>query len=188
MDTYLLAPGVPAVLAPWQVPAPGIMVALAADGLRRILALLDAAWQALTLQCADASVGHFIPAIRTLPGFRDLHHENYEVSYHLATASGVARRLLAGEWHPGYLALLVSCQRAAAEHQARALRAYRQLRAAAPVGVLPAGLLGLLDRLGGMLETTAGHLHSAQVLTESLLGHEAAQALASWAQQVTGEG
>lgn len=172
---FLLTP--PAAAAPALPVAP----AHAAPYLGRVTERLMAAHHSLELQCADASLGHFIPSVATLPGFRTLHRENYEVSYHLVTALGSLRRLLAGEWHPGFLALLVACQEAAAHHQARAAEAWGRMMAAAPRD--PA-VRGLLERLGGFLDLTAGHIAAARGITESLLGAATVQSLTAWVRQV----
>lgn len=154
----------------WEIPA----------HLRQIRDCLSAAWDALTLQCADASVGHFIPEVRGLPGFRELHRENYDVSYHLATALGSASRLLMGDRHPGFLALLASCQKEAAEHQEKAALAYRQMAAAAPDAVRH-----LLRRLGGMILSTSRQLEAARAMTLSLLGPATVQTLVERTEEAT---
>lgn len=170
------------MLAP-PAPAPALPVApaRAAPYLGRVMERLMAARHSLELQCADASLGHFIPSARVLPGFRTLHRENYEVSYHLVTALGSLHRLLAGEWHPGFLALVVACQEAAARHQARAAEAWGRMMTAAP---RDPSVRGLLERLGGFIETTAGHIAAARGITESLLGPATVQSLSAWARQV----
>lgn len=140
-----------------------------------ILAALQRAQANLAHQCAVASLGHFVPAMRGLPGFAELHKENYGVSYHLTTAIGAAEKILAGAREPGYFALVVTCQREAGEHQRKALQAFRQLAAAAPAGIRP-----LVQRLGGHMQATTGHIQRAAGLSVTALGPEVIRELVEW--------
>lgn len=165
----------------WTVGAPVAlpMLVRAVPTVDDILMSLQRAQHDLSLQCAVASLGRFIPDLRGRPGYADLHRENYEVSYHLTTAMGAARRILAGSRDPGYFALLVTCQRAAQEHQQRAIAAYRRMTGAVPAAAA-AELRPLLQRLGGHLQATAGHLERGMGLTTAALGPETITRLVRW--------
>lgn len=140
-----------------------------------MLVTMDRAHNELALQCAVASLGHYIPAMRRLPGFEELHKENYEVSYHLTTAIGASRRILSGSREPGYFALLVSCQREAEEHQRKAVAAFRRLAAAAPAELAP-----VVQRLGGHMQATSGRIQRAIGLSLAALGPAPVAALVRW--------
>lgn len=161
----------------WSVGAPVRTAALvrAVPTMDDILVSLHRAFDDLTLQCAVASLGHFIPQMRCLEGFEALHRENYEVSYHLATAIGAARHITAGSREPGYFALVVACQREAHEHQRKATAAYRRMAAAAPPSLLP-----LMQRLGGHIQATAGHVQRSIGLSVASLGPEQIAQLVRW--------
>lgn len=155
------------------------MLARAVPTIDDILISLQRAHTDLALQCATASLGHFVPAIRRLAGFEELHRQNYEVAYHLTTAIGSARRILAGARDPGYFALLVSCQREAREHQEKAAAAYRRLAEAAPAEVRP-----LIQRMGGHIQATSGHLQRSIGLSTAALGRETIADLQRWTEQM----
>jgi hypothetical protein len=152
---------------------------MALPSVEGMIGALTAAVDQLTLQCADASVGHYIPEMARLPGFEKLHTENVWVSYHLITAIGAARRISAGSREPGYYALLVSCEREARKHQRQAMEALGRMAAAAPAGLGP-----LLQRLSGLTFSTMGQIDRATGLTVALLGPERIAGLMEWAAQV----
>lgn len=167
----------------WSVGAPvGVPVLVqTVPSMDDILAALTEAYDDLTLQCAVASLGHYIPAMARLPGFEELHRQNYEVSYHLTTAIGSARRILAGSREPGYFALVVTCERAAREHQQRAMEAFRRLSAAAPADLRP-----LLQRLHGHHQATMGHIQRAAGITTAAFGPGTMAQLIQWSRQMEG--
>lgn len=151
--------------------------AQAVPGLDEVLAALHRAHVSLSLQCAVASLGQYIPEMRRLPGYEELHRENYEVAYHLTTAIGSARRILAGARDPGYFAKLISCQRAAYEHQERAAAAFQRLAAAAPAQLRPT-----VQRLGGYIQATTREIRRAIALTTAALGPRTINQLQEWAE------
>lgn len=165
----------------WSVGAPvGIgPLVRSVTTMDEIFTALQRTYSELTLQCAVASLGHYVPAMRGLPGFEQVHRQNYEVSYHLTTGLGAARRILAGAREPGYFALVVACQQAAREHQNRAMQALRQMAAAAPADLAP-----LLQRLSGHMQATAGHLQRTAGLTQAALGQDVVQRLLAWSRSV----
>ncbi len=161
----------------WSMGAPVAMPVLtrSVPTMDDILRSLQQAHSTLTQQCATSSLGHYVPAMRSLPGFEQLHRQNYEVSYHLTTAIGAARRILAGDREPGYFALVVSCQREAQEHQRRAEAAFRRMSQAAPERLRP-----LVQRIGGYIQATAGHIQRSVGLSVAALGPQAINALVRW--------
>jgi hypothetical protein len=165
----------------WSVGAPvgAPVLVQTVPSMDDILAALTEAYGDLTLQCAVASLGHYVPAMTGLPGLEELHRQNYEVSYHLTTAIGSARRILAGSREPGYFALVITCERAAREHQQKAQEAFRKLSEAAP-----ADLRALLQRLHGHIQATMGHIQRALGLTTAAFGPESMDQLLEWSRQV----
>jgi hypothetical protein len=168
----------------WSNPVPSIWSAGAPVGapvpsMDDILAALTRAYDDLTLQCAIASLGRYIPAMAGLPGFDELHKQNYEVSYHLTTAIGSAGRILSGVQEPGYFALVITCERAAREHQQKAIEAFRKLADAAPADLRP-----LLQRLHGHIQATMGHIQRALGLTTAAFGPESIAQLLEWSRRV----
>ncbi len=137
-----------------------------------ILRSLERAYDALAAQCAVASLGYVIPAMRELPGFEKVHEENYEVSYHLTTAIGSARQILMGYPEPGYFALIVSCIHEACKHQQMAMEALERMAEAAPEEIRP-----LIQRLRGLMQATSGHLQRARGLVRAAYGPEAMRQL-----------
>lgn len=140
-----------------------------------ILSALQATRQNVTAQCAVSSLGHYIPGMSELPGFEQIHEENYEVAYHLTTAIGAAERLLAGSREPGYIALLASCMTEVREHQRKVMEGYSRLSRSAPGQLAP-----LVRRLGGLVQATTGTTERAIGLAVSAVGRETLQRLAEW--------
>lgn len=143
-----------------------------------ILAALTEAYSNLTLHCGVSSLMHYVPALRRRPGFKELHRENYEISYHLTTAIGSARLILGGSREPGYFALVVNCEREALEHQQRAMAAFRRLAEGAPAEVRP-----LLEQLQGLLQATMGSIQRAIGITTAVFGPETMARLVEWSRQ-----
>lgn len=165
--------------APLAPPVPWPAVAGADAAMPQIAGALERSLLALEAQCARTSVAYFYPGLRALPGLEQVHKENYEVSYHLTTALGSARAIMAGERLPGYYGLVLACQKEALEHQQKAVRAWGQmLRAAAPA------LQPAVHHLGAFLHATARTLAEGYAWTTHAFGPGTAQALLAWVEQV----
>lgn len=147
--------------------------------LRPILSALRVTRENVTTQCAVASLGHYIPGMADLPGFEQIHAENYEVAYHLTTAIGAAERLLAGSREPGYIALLASCMTEVWEHQRKVMEGYSRLSRSAPAQLAP-----LIRRIGGLVQATTGTTERAMGLAVAAVGRETLQRLAEWELEV----
>lgn len=165
---------------PWGRPE-GMMPAQAVN---EILNALYSAYNNLTLQCAAASIGHYIPEMKRLPGFEAIHQANYEATYHLTTAIGAGRMVMAGAREPGYFALLVTCERKTREYQQKAREAWQQMTE----GEVPQAARPYLEQVGGRIKATSGHLQRAIAMTNATLGQQAVQRLMQLSQEARGEG
>lgn len=174
--------GAPGQEMPWAMTGqtPGGM---SASVVNEILNALYSAYNDLTLQCAVASAGLYIPEMKRLPGFAEIHKENYAVSYHLTTAIGAARQILSGAREPSYFALLVTCERKTRTHQQRAREAWQKMTEAE----MPQSIRPYLQQIGGRLQGTSGFLQRAIGLTNSALGQETVQRLMEMSREARGE-
>lgn len=145
--------------------------------LQQLLGMLHGAQHTMSLQCGTSTLGWFLPAVKRLPGFKELHKENYEVSYHLSTACGSAHMLLAGAGRPELLATIADCLREAREHEEKAREHCRRMRQAAPASVQP-----LLEQIQGYLQATLGQMERAQGLLTHVLGPDQVGRLVAWAE------
>ena len=160
---YGMMPQGPGFGSPWSM----------SDPVNDILTALYQTYNDLTLQCALASIGHYIPEMKRLLGFNEIHEANYEATYHLTTAIGAARMIAAGAREPGFFALLVTCERKTREYQQKARDAWLKMIE----GDVPQAARPYLEHLGGRIKATSGHLQQAIAMTNAALGQEAVQRL-----------
>ena len=156
-------------------PVPAAELAYTRPMMDQLLPALWGTYQNLTKQCAVSSLGHYVPGMSQLPGFAELHRENYAVSYHLTTAIGAVTKILEGSREPGYFGLLASCLRAASEHEEKVTQAFSEMVTAAPERLLP-----LMHQLNGLLRLTSGTIQYSINLAVSALGSETFAALVQW--------
>lgn len=173
----------PGQAAPWAMPDQEMM-GMPYPVVNEILNALYGAYNDLTLQCAVASIGHYIPEMKRLPGFEAIHKANYETAYHLTTAIGAARMIMAGAREPGYFALLVTCERKSREYQQKAREAWQQMTE----GDVPQAVRPYLEQIGGRIKATSGQLQRAIAMTNATLGQQAVQRLMQMSQEARGDG
>jgi hypothetical protein len=146
-----------------------------------ILTALMRAHHDLALLCAAATRANYMPEVRRLPGLQALHKANYEAAYHLTSAIGAAHMIMAGAREPSYYAVLVNCQRKAAEALQRAADAHRQMAAAIGQAHRPLG-----QQIGGHIQGALGNLQRAYGITTAVLGQETIQRLMEMDRQAAG--
>jgi hypothetical protein len=86
---------------------------------------------ALSLLCSVATQMKLVEETKRLPGLAELHHENYETSYHRVTAIGCLHRVIAGDRHHPVIGIMIRCMIASWQHDEKADAAIRRMEQAA---------------------------------------------------------